>query len=87
MSGQGRLQIYVAAHCIGLERALEMVLAVRTLRPEWEVRVVDLDDATEQIPDFVVATPVYVADDRPIFWGNPSLDSLLAKLEKLEQRA
>lgn len=87
MTGERRLQIFVAGHCIGLERALELAKDVRTLRPGWEVDVVDMDAAPVQTPAFVVATPMYVADDRPIFWGNPSLESLVAQLDRLEQGA
>ncbi len=87
MECERQLQIYVAAHCVGLERALALAAEVRTLRPEWEIDVVDLDLNGAHSPDFVVATPMYVAGARPIFWGNPSLDDLVAQMDDLEQRA
>ena len=85
MNCERRLQIFVAAHCVGLERALHLAEEVRALRPLWEVKVVDLDAKKAQAPDFVVATPMYVAEDRALFWGNPSLERLVAQLDLMEQ--
>ncbi len=84
MNCERRLQIYVAAHCVGLERALHLAEEVRALRPLWEVKVVDLDAPTAQAPASVVATPMYVAEDRTLFLGNPSLERLVAQLDVLE---
>ena len=87
MSGERRLQIYVAAHCVGLERALSLAGDVRKLRPHWEVDVVELDNLQGEPPAFVVATPMYAAGNCPLFWGNPSLNTLMTRLDALEQDA
>jgi hypothetical protein len=75
------LRVYVAAHCSGCERSVQIVAAVQAQRPGYPIEVIDLDHPDAQKPTAVFATPTYLLGDRVISLGNPALDVLLALLD------
>ena len=67
-----QLTIYVTRHCPNCQYALEMAATIRAQYAHVEVRVVELETATEPIPDCVFATPTYLLNGRVWSLGNPS---------------
>ena len=83
------LYVYVAAHCSGCARAVALARRVQALLPQWAVRVVDIDEAlllvdSAPLPRYVVGTPMYVADNQIVSWGNPAEEDLIRLLREME---
>lgn len=76
-----RLEIYLADHCENCQEALRLAELAATV-PGVELRVVDLDDSTAEVPRAVVAAPTYILDGRVISLGNPYPDELLRLLRQ-----
>ena len=74
------LEVLVAHHCFGCERAQHLAEAARTRFPNLTVRVVDLRHAAGPLPRGLVAVPAYVLNGRLLFTGNPTSDRLFAAL-------
>lgn len=72
-----RLQVYVAPHCAGSDRACLLAERMRSLFPALAVEVVDLTRETAP-PDFLIGTPTFALDGRVLSLGNP-LESVLAR--------
>ncbi len=81
MTGGVPLLVVVTAGCASCRRALSLVEAVRRLRPEQPVEVIDLVDGPGAVPDGVVGTPTFLLGERVVSLGNPTLEELLATLD------
>ncbi|HUY75694.1 MAG TPA: thioredoxin family protein [Ktedonobacterales bacterium] len=79
-----RLDIYIANHCENCQEALRLAELARTVQGA-EVRVINLDTATEPVPARIIATPMYLLDDRIVSMGNPYPDDLLRLLSQTQQ--
>lgn len=76
--------IYVAGHCSVCAYAYEIADLIRREFPDIAVRLVDVADAAEPLPESVFATPTYLLDGRRWFLGNPSPAEVFKTLSKLE---
>jgi hypothetical protein len=81
-----RLEIYIADHCDNCHEALRQAEMARTVA-DVEVCVIDVDAASEPVPQRIIATPTYVLDGRIISLGNPYRDDLLKMLERPREDA
>ena len=77
------LVIYVMAHCAVCDYALETADWLRARYPQLNLRVVDLANPQEPVPEIVFATPTYVLDGRVWSLGNPSRADVMQTLDTL----
>jgi hypothetical protein len=77
---QHQLTVYVTTHCTNCAYATEVAVSIRRTYPQTIVRVVDLADPCEPVPDIVFATPTYLLDGRIWSLGNPSAQQIHASL-------
>ncbi|MBC3190970.1 hypothetical protein H7X46_07830 [Pseudonocardia sp. C8] len=78
------LRVVVSARCATCRYALELVDAVRRLRPRQAVEVIDLDDdRTVTVPGGVVGTPTFLLGEQVVSLGNPTLEDLLATVDSM----
>ncbi len=75
------LRVVVSAGCATCGRAVEIVEAVRRLRPRQPVEVLDLDVRDACAPVGIVGTPTFLLGEQVISLGNPTLEGLLATLD------
>lgn len=75
-----RVEIYVAEHCRLCEYAYEIAEGIQTKFPDVDLRIVNLSQTTEPIPDAVFATPTYLLNGRLWSLGNPSKEEIQARL-------
>ncbi len=75
------LRVVVSAGCATCGRAVEIVDAVRRLRPRQPVEVLDLDDRGARAPIGIVGTPTFLLGEQVISLGNPTLEVLLGTLD------
>lgn len=66
------LIIYVGRHCTNCDYAYQVAETIRQAFVHVQVRIVDLENATEAIPEAVFATPTYLLNGRVWSLGNPS---------------
>lgn len=66
------LVIYVAQHCSVCQYAYEVAGDIRERFPGVDLRIVDIETTTEEIPESVFATPTYLLNGRVWSLGNPS---------------
>ena len=76
------LQVLIAPHCLGCERAQQRAAAAQARFPGLTVRVVDLEELTVPLPRGVIAVPAYVLNGRLLFTGNPTAEALLQALAR-----
>ena len=77
------LRIYVSAHCLGCNTAIQRAERLQALRPEVPVTVVDVEAPDADVPGKVIGTPIYTWNDRVVFMGNPSEQELLDRVTVL----
>ncbi len=82
--GVMRLDIYISNHCENCQEALRLADLARNMQ-DAEVRVINLDTTTERVPARIIATPMYLLDDRIVSLGNPTPDDLLRLLVQMRQ--
>ncbi len=70
------IDIYIAQHCSTCAYAYEVAAAIRRQFPHVQVRMVDMENPTEAIPEVVFATPTYLLNGRVWSLGNPSPDKV-----------
>lgn len=75
-SDQAALAIYVSAHCPVCEYAYEVAKIIRCNFTQVQVRLVDIHERQEIIPEAVFATPTYLLNGRLWSLGNPSLEKI-----------
>ena len=75
-----KLQIYVAPHCAGSERARLLAEQMQTLFPALAIEVIDLARQTAP-PDFLIGTPTFALDGRVLSLGNPPEAVLARRIE------
>ena len=71
-----QVTIYVIEHCGNCAYAYEVAAGIRRDYPCATVRIVDLANPQEPVPDSVFATPTYLLDGRVWSLGNPSLQQV-----------
>jgi len=76
-----RLEIYISDHCDNCQEALNQAELARTVAGV-EVCVVNIDAASDSVPERIIATPTYVLDGAIISLGNPRRGDLLNLLER-----
>jgi len=75
-----QVEIYVAEHCVICEYAYEVADSIRTDFPDVDLRIIDLSQTSEAIPDAVFATPTYLLNGRLWSLGNPSPQDVQERL-------
>lgn len=70
--GQIAIDIYVAQHCGTCAYTYEVAAEIRRQFPHVQIRMVDMENPTEAIPEVVFATPTYLLNGRVWSLGNPS---------------
>lgn len=75
-----RLEVFVARHCWGCDRAQQLAREAAARFPALCVEVIDLEDEPSRRPPALVAVPTYFLDGQVISLGNPKPDRLLAIL-------
>jgi len=66
------VRIYVMENCFACDYAMEVAETIQDKFPEVDVRIVDMANPSEAIPDNVFATPTYLLNGRVWSLGNPS---------------
>lgn len=83
-TGKHELLVYAMRHCPGWHAANGLATLVRLAGiARLEVRLVDLSEHADSVPDFVVASPTWTMDGRRLALGNPDPDWLLARVASL----
>jgi glutaredoxin len=75
-----RLDIFVEPGCACCEAAIATAAEIARRFPELKVKLIDLAEAREDIPEAVFAVPTYILDGKMILLGNPRLDDLSAAI-------
>lgn len=75
-AGKIELAIYRAEHCLTCDYTAEVADYIRDNFPNVDLRVIDVDAATEPLPEAVFATPTYLLNGRVWSLGNPSLEQV-----------
>lgn len=78
-----QVDIFVARHCFICEFAYEIVELIERNFSQVDLRVIDIADPEETIPDSVFATPTYLLNGRVWCLGNPSPTQVVQKLNEL----
>ncbi len=78
------LTIYVHDQCSVCDYAHETARFVQQHYPQVQVRLVDVAQPNEPVPECVFATPTYLLDGRVWSLGNPSSQQIHAALSRLE---
>ena len=81
-----RVEIYVAKHCQVCEYAYEIAENIAEEFPAVDLRMIDLFQTTESIPDAVFATPTYLLNGRLWSLGNPSQEEIKTRLSSVGQK-
>jgi hypothetical protein len=77
------VDIYVAAGCEICHHAYEIAALIRQRFPQQvDVRIIDIGQTTEPIPEAVFATPTYLLNGRRWSLGNPSTQEVVDTLAK-----
>ena len=71
------LKVYVAEHCSGCTEARNTAIRIKRDYPDVTVRVIDITDTGEIIPDEIFATPTYVLNNQVVSLGNPGPDDIV----------
>lgn len=75
-----RVDIYVTRHCPVCAYAYEVAATIQADFPEVALRVIDLMQTAEAIPDTVFATPTYLLNGRLWSLGNPAPEDVRRRL-------
>jgi predicted thioredoxin/glutaredoxin len=78
-----QVTIYLAQHCQTSTYAYQVAEEIRQAFPHVQVRLVDLEQTTEPIPEAVFATPTYLLDGRLWSLGNPAPEQVKETLSRL----
>ncbi|MBX3049858.1 MAG: hypothetical protein KF753_00215 [Caldilineaceae bacterium] len=75
-----RVEIYVAEHCTVCAYAYEVADGIRREFPAVDLRIINLSQTREDIPESVFATPTYLLNGRLWSLGNPSPQDVQERL-------
>jgi predicted thioredoxin/glutaredoxin len=81
-----QITIYVAQHCATCDYSFQVAAEIRREFPHVQVRIVDLEQTTEAIPEAVFATPTYLLNGRVWSLGNPSPAQVEETLSRLSHK-
>lgn len=70
--GRIAIDIYIAQHCDICAYAYEVAAEIRRQFPHVQVRMIDMANPPEPIPEAVFAAPTYLLNGRVWSLGNPS---------------
>lgn len=84
-AGAIQVAIYVAPHCNNCRYAYIIADQIRSEFPQVNLRIVDLSEPNEPIPESVFATPTYLLNDRVWSLGNPSHQQVRDTLGELTE--
>ena len=76
--GLHALVIYLSNHCPTCAYAYSVAEAIQRNFPAVNVRLINLNETAEAIPEAVFATPTYLLDGRIWSLGNPSPEKIKA---------
>ncbi len=76
-----KLEIYIDSDCPNCDYSLDLADWVRKQFPTLSIRVIDLRESTEQIPEPIFAVPTYLLGGETIFLGNPDTRALQLRIE------
>lgn len=76
--GLHALAIYISNHCPACAYAYSVAEEIQRDFPAVNVRLINLNETAEAIPDAVFATPTYLLDGRIWSLGNPSPEKINA---------
>lgn len=71
-----QITVYVSSHCEICQYARQVAEAIQRDYAHVHIRLVDIDGATEEIPESVFATPTYLLDGQVWSLGNPSPEKI-----------
>ncbi len=74
------LQVYIAEGCLGSAHTHALLEQVRQRYPAFVCEIVNVDRPGAVVPEQIIGTPIYCWEQQIIFFGNPSVDELLAYL-------
>jgi len=77
------IDIYVAQHCTNCDYAYEVAEKIRHQFPHVQVRMIDMANPPEPIPEAVFATPTYLLNGRVWSLGNPSGEKIEETLREM----
>jgi len=77
------LELYISTHCANCLYAVKLAQFIRAQFPTVTLRIIDIHQTTEQVPEVVFATPTYLLNGRVWSLGNPSHAQLYAALGAL----
>ena len=75
-----RVEIYVAENCAICDYAYEIADSIRAGFPAVGLRIINLSQSGQAIPDAVFATPTYLLNGRLWSLGNPSAQNIQERL-------
>ncbi len=81
-----RVDIFVAEGCYSCIYAKEVAARIRVDFPAVRVRLIDIADPQEPLPDAVFATPTYLLNDQLWSLGNPSPQDIQERLSPSQER-
>lgn len=77
------VDIFVSEHCLVCEYAYEIAELIQRDFSAVQLRVIDIQNTAEIIPDSVFATPTYLLNGQVWQLGNPSPEQVSEKLTDL----
>lgn len=75
-----QLRIYITQHCANCREALAIAQLARQI-VGLEVRVIDLEESQQDVPDSVVGVPTYLLNESIVSLGNPRREEFLLQLQ------
>ena len=76
------LIVYIAEHCPGCTEARNTAIRIKRDYPDVTVRLIDIANTGEVIPDEIFATPTYVLNNQVVSLGNPGPDDIVRWMNK-----
>lgn len=76
LRSSAEITLFIAPHCETCLYAREVAEAIQREYDHVRVRLVDIETATEAIPEVVFATPTYLLNGRVWSLGNPSAEKI-----------
>jgi thiol-disulfide isomerase/thioredoxin len=77
------LTVYVDEYCPGCVKARQTASFIEQEYPDVQVRVIDVSEDSELVPNEVFATPTYMLDNRIVSLGNPGPDDIARWMAQL----
>lgn len=82
MQADLKLEIYIDSDCWNCKLSLDLADGVRKRFPGLSVRVIDLKNTCEEIPEPIFAVPTFLLGGETISLGNPEMHALHRQIEQ-----